>query len=81
MEELLRNLGFTECDDDPGTLELCCNDEEYMPDLLEALGVDDYDVDLVILQVTLPDIAIIYADGEQYDTTVQEIVDAVQSVF
>lgn len=81
MLEKLQEYGFTAPDDNDEdiVLEYTCP-KEYVEALAEALGVTD-STEMLEITVYSDDTAIVVVDSDEYDVTVEELVDAMEAVF
>lgn len=81
MLEKLQEYGFTAPDDNDEdiVLEYTCP-KEYVEALAEALGITD-STEMMEITVYSDDAAIVVVDSDEYDVTVEELVDAMEAVF
>lgn len=81
MLEKLQEYGFTAPDDNDEdiVLEYACP-KEYVEALAEALGITD-STEMLEITVYSDDTAIVVVDSDEYDVTVEELVDAMEAVF
>lgn len=81
MLEKLQEYGFTAPDDNDEdiVLEYTCP-KEYVEALAEALGITD-STEMMEITVYSDDTAIVVVDSDEYDVTVEELVDAMEAVF
>lgn len=81
MLEKLQEYGFTAPDDNDEdiVLEYTCP-KEYVEALAEALGITD-STEMLEITVYSDDTAIVVVDSDEYDVTVEELVDAMEAVF
>lgn len=81
MLEKLQEYGFTAPDDNDEdiVLEYTCP-KEYVEALAEALGITD-STEMLEITVYSDNTAIVVVDSDEYDVTVEELVDAMEAVF